>query len=77
MPLIQIAKQLADDFTNGTQHINALVGFANVFVLLSIWQERIGIESKLLFGSSIITYGIIILLVGHYSRLAKEKIVKK
>lgn len=77
MTITIVVKTLADDFTNGTQRIGALVGFINLTVLLSIWQERLGITTLSLFGSSFLVYGVIILLVGHYDRIIREKIIKK
>lgn len=77
MTITIVVKTLADDFTNGTQRIGALVGFINLTVLLSIWQERLGITALSLFGSSFLVYGVIILLVGHYDRIIREKIIKK
>jgi len=77
MTLLEVAKRMGDDFTNGTHRISALVGFINLTVLLSIWQERLGITTLSLFGSSFIVYGAIILLIGRYDRIIREKIIKK
>lgn len=76
MTIITVAKNIADDFSNGTQRISAITGFLNLFIILSVWQERIGIEPNFLFGSSVIFYILLIYVVGHYERHIKEKLLK-
>ena len=68
--------EIAEDFSAGTTRISAITGFLNLTVILSVWQERIGIPAISLFGSSFILYAIIIWLVGRYDRKVQEKLQK-
>ena len=77
MPLITIAKAIAEDFTNGTQRLSAITGFLNLTIILSLWQERLGIAPVALFGSSFGAYIVIIYIVGHVDRQIKEKVILK
>lgn len=67
---------LAEDFTAGTARISAITGFLNLTVILSVWQERIGLPAITLFGSSFVVYAVIILIIGHYDRRVQEKLLK-
>jgi len=60
-------KTAVNDFERGTDKVSALIGFLNLFVLLSVWEERIGIPPIQLFGSSAAVYIFIIYAVGHYT----------
>jgi hypothetical protein len=72
-PLISnIFRDIYDDFSNGTQRISALVGFLNLFVLISVWEERIGLPPITVFGSTTVVYILLIYIVGHF----EKKVIK-
>lgn len=69
------ARIIYEDFSNGTQRISALVGFLNLFVLISVWEERIGLPSITVFGSTTAIYILIIYLVGHFEKKVVKKVI--
>jgi len=68
-------KLIVSDFTYGTEKMSGIIGFLNLFTLLSIWETRIGLEPVALFGSTTATYIVIIYAVGHFTQKI-EKIEK-
>jgi hypothetical protein len=73
----EIAREIYDDFTNGTQRISALVGFLNLLILISVWEGRAGFPSLTLFGSTTFTYVLIIYLVGHFEKKVIKKVIEE
>lgn len=68
-------RSIYDDFSNGTQRLSAVVGFLNLFVLISVWEERIGLPSITLFGSTTVMYILVIYIIGHFEKKVIKKVI--
>jgi hypothetical protein len=72
----KVIQEIYDDFTNGTQRISALVGILNLFVLISVWEDRIGLPPITVFGSTTVVYILLIYIVGHFEKKVIKKVIE-